>query len=97
MTPLIRSLALAAAKEAGVSANDMFLKRAARCHARPRFAVMKVAREHGRPYALVARHLNLRNHTSIIHGVRRADELERIDPVFAALLGNLRALAEARP
>lgn len=58
-----------------------------------RFAIMAVAREHGKPYAQIGRVLGDRDHTSVIHGIARAYEIEATDPDFAELMRLLRAEA----
>lgn len=59
-----------------------------------RFAVMAVAREQGKTYGQIARVLGGLDHTSVLHGVRRAVQLAAEDPDFARLLALLRIEAE---
>lgn len=65
-------------------------KKSARRISWPRFAVMKVAREQGRTYQMIADHLGMSDHTSVTHGVKRAAEIELFDPVIAKLIVTLR-------
>ena len=90
---LIRDLAIFTSHEAGLGPGVMFGPRRTRCIAWPRFAVMKVANERGRSLHLIARHLHMGHHTSVIHGCRRAAQLERTNPEFADLIGKLRTEA----
>lgn len=90
---LIRDLAILAAHESGIPPAAMFGRTRRRLVARARFAVMKAARERGRSYGLIAHQLRMGDHTSIIHGCRRAEELEQSHPDFAALLVRLRGEA----
>jgi hypothetical protein len=90
MIPIIRPLCRLAARESGITVQEIFSRSRCRRIARPRFAAMKVAHENGRSYCLIARHVRFRDHTSVIHAVRRATELERADPSFAALIAKLR-------
>lgn len=62
--------------------------------ARARFAVYWSAHHgSGLPAARVARLLGDRDHTTILHGLRRADQLRASDPAFRALSDRLRAAA----
>lgn len=56
-----------------------------------RWAIMAVAREAGTSLASIGRALRGMDHTSVIHGIRRAAEVAKQDPDFAKLLELLRA------
>lgn len=55
-----------------------------------RFAVILVARETGKSLSQIGRVLGGRDHTTILSAQRRAREIERHDPDFAALTRLLR-------
>lgn len=61
----------------------------------PRFAAMLLCHEllplQYRSLTRIGRYLN-RDHTSVLHGLRRAKEMQETDPRFAAMLGEARAL-----
>jgi len=59
-----------------------------------RFAIMAVARERGKSYPQLGGYFNQRDHTSAMHGVRRAYQLERSEADFACLLNLLRREAD---
>lgn len=68
------------------SVTELRADRRSRSVAYPRFAAMWAARELTE-YSLpqIGRALGGRDHTTIIHGLRRADELRRTDPAFRRL------------
>jgi chromosomal replication initiation ATPase DnaA len=55
----------------------------ARCYSRPRHVLMWVLRQTGMSYPAIAKELKLRNHTSVLHGVRMVE-------------ANLRLIEQAR-
>lgn len=63
--------------------------------ARARFAFMAAVRERGKSLPQIGLFLGY-DHTSILHGVRRAAELERDCPDFAAVMQTLREEVVAR-
>lgn len=58
-----------------------------------RFAVMKVANEHGRSMPVIGSALGGYDHTSVMYGICRADELAARYDDYADLLSELRAEA----
>lgn len=62
--------------------------------ARVRFAVMLVARQHGLTYPVIGRLLGDRDHTTIVHGVKRAKEIAAVDGEYSHLC---KALAQVIP
>lgn len=58
------------------------------CYAR--YAVIRVARDAGRSWTQIGRALGRRDHSTIISGYRRAQEIERDDDDFALLVRLLR-------
>ena len=56
----------------------------------PRWAIMKAARERGYSLEWIAHHLGRKDHTTVLNGLRRADQLQRVDPAFAELVQELR-------
>lgn len=57
-----------------------------------RFAVCMICREMGYSYNEIAKALEGRDHTTIMHSVQVGTELVQTDPQFAALLNNLRTM-----
>lgn len=55
-----------------------------------RFMVMRVAHERGRSLLTIARALGGMDHTSVLHGIRRAPGIAAEHPEFAELLQALR-------
>lgn len=58
-----------------------------------RFAVMLVAREHGKSTTQIGHVLGGMDHTSVLHGSARAIEIAAEDPDYARLIALLRAEA----
>lgn len=87
---LILDLVRRASELTGISLDELRGPRGIRNIAHTRFAVMKVARERGKSLPQIGRILGHRDHTSIMHGIRRAVELEAADPDFAELVRRLR-------
>lgn len=87
--PPVHQIAAIAAELTGFSIAEIVGPGSARDLARTRFAVEWVARtEHGRSYPEIGQRLG-RDHTSVMHGVRRAVELRRTDAEFYQLCEQL--------
>lgn len=56
-----------------------------------RFAVCAVAHTHGYSYPRIARRVGNRDHTTIIHAVKKAAKIRKTDPEFNELLTRLAA------
>ena len=87
---LILNLARRASALTGIPLEDLLGPRGIRDVAHTRFAVMKVAREGGKSMGQIGRVLGNRDHTSVLHGINRAGQLEAADPDFAELVRLLR-------
>lgn len=57
-----------------------------------RWAVIWAARHQGHSYPRIAKQLGKRDHSTIMHGFQRAEELRQSDPVFKALCDELEAV-----
>jgi hypothetical protein len=88
--PDILHLCRVAARETGLVEREIMSRRRYRRIAWPRFAVMLVAHEGGCSYPRIAQRLGMKDHTSVMHGCRRAVEIEAAEPSFAALMTTLR-------
>lgn len=86
---LVRRLLRRAEQLTGLPKGDLALRNHARTHCWARFAVMKVAHEHGRGASLIGKCIGL-DHSSVIHGLKRAGQLEHCDSDFSDLLTLLR-------
>lgn len=86
---LIHILAERAEALTGLEPGSLYRQRRARDTSWVRFAVMKVAVEAGRSTSVIGRVLRM-DHTSVIHGVRRASQIEQESAEFAELLKLLR-------
>lgn len=87
----ISTLADQAASLVGIDPKDVWRQTHQREYAWTRFAIMSEARRRGITYSRIARELRM-DHTSIIHGVRRADEIAAVDTDMCDLLAALRAV-----
>lgn len=87
---LLRRLSSVAAKSVRVHPRDFINVPRQRRYAWPRFAVMLVAKEHGRTMEQIARQLGGLDHTAVCHGIRRAGELEAERGSFRWLTRRLR-------
>lgn len=87
---LLPSLIERAASAYCVRPTDVRSARRNTAAVRARWAVAWAAfRGTGYSYPRIARELGGRDHTTIMHGVKRADELRAQDPVFRALTDEL--------
>ena len=89
---LIRRLAELAAELTGATFDDIMFNRKWQ-FAWTRFAVMQVAREHGKSTSQIGRVLGGLDHSTVITGSRRALVFEAEDPDYARLMALLRAEA----
>jgi hypothetical protein len=89
---MIHRLAVAAAIEAGLETREICQRNKSPRFSWPRFAAMAVAHERGKSYPQIATGFGLKDHTSALHGCRRAAEMEHSSPAFAALMAKLRDL-----
>ena len=87
---LIHNLTARAEELTGMKAGALQTTHRGRDTSWVRFAVMKVAREHGRSLLSIARCFGKMDHTSVIYGIKRAVELEQDDKEFAELMKLLR-------
>lgn len=87
---VVRKLIEEAARLTGHSYEQIIGSDGARRLARVRFAIMKVAKEQGKSLPQIGHVLSGRDHSTVLSGIRRATEMEAIDPDFAELLGGLR-------
>jgi chromosomal replication initiation ATPase DnaA len=76
-----------------IPANHIFSKSRRRELAEARWAIMLVAQSRGCSCPSIAKSLNRDDHTTVIHGLRRAADLRSRDPGFAALVGCLERAA----
>ena len=68
----------------------------ARRVARPRQIAMFLCREYGKPYTLIGRHYS-KDHTTILHGVRRIRALTQVDPEMGRQIAGVREILALRP
>jgi len=93
MRPTVDKIQKAAAKQFGITMDDMLSKRRARAIARPRQAAMYLAKTMTtRSLPDIGRRFGGRDHTTVIHAVKRIEELRAQDPVLNA---NIEAVVEA--
>lgn len=79
------------AKHFGIRLADMTSKRRLRRIARPRQVAMALAYEIcGRSLPVIGREFGGRDHTTVLHAVRKVAELSATDPAFAADVAQLR-------
>lgn len=90
---LVRSLASTVERYEGVPAKVLLGPCRERPVAEARWAVMLAARRQGCSLLHIAAGLE-NDHTSVFHGLKRAERLEQDDPGFAALVGCLSVWAE---
>lgn len=57
-----------------------------------RFAIYWAARAQGLSFPWIGREVGGRDHTTVMHGYRRAEKLRQSDPVFKALCDELEAV-----
>lgn len=86
----------AVAGASGVSAAAIKGARRTADVCRARFAAMFLMQEGGAVLAAIGRALGGRDHTTIIHGQRKAAALRQTDPDFAALVARAAQAIEAR-
>lgn len=88
-----RALVLAAADLFGIRATQVTgeTRETAPCQAR--FAVMLALRRLGWSFPRIARAVGRSDHTTAMHGVRRAEQLERREPGFCLAVSLLEGLA----
>lgn len=81
-----------------IDARQLRGKSAARCYSWPRFVLFHLARVHTR-YSTTAlgRIYGDRDHTTVLHGVRRVRELAEADDNFCAELAAIEAALHAAP
>ncbi len=89
---LVASLLERASRETGEPVSELLRSRHQRHQARIRYAVMKVARENGRPLRLIGRALKC-DHKLVHRGEQQAERQEAVNPRFALLLLQLRVHA----
>ena len=95
MEHTITRLAREAACLSGLPLGVLLGQRRGKDVARVRFAVMLVARDLNYSLPDIGRRLGGRDHTTVLHGVRRAVELlEGEDVTFAHLVASLRKAAK---
>lgn len=89
-----RALVLAAADLFGIRVAQVTgeCREAINCEAR--FAVMLVLRRRGWSFPRIARAVGRSDHTTAMHGVRRAEQLERREPGFCLAVTMLEGLGE---
>jgi chromosomal replication initiator protein len=93
MRPTVDRIQKAAAKQFGITMDDMLSKRRARAIARPRQAAMYLAKTlTTRSLPDIGRRFGGRDHTTVIHAVKRIEALRMEDPVLDA---NIEAVVEA--
>ncbi len=93
--PTIRAIQVAVAARFGVTVLDLLSDRQGVAIARPRQVAMWIARHvtlHSLPE--IGRCFGERDHTTVMHAVRRVDELMGADAGFAVLIWSLRASVE---
>lgn len=94
MEHTITRLAREAACLSGLPLGELLGQRRGKDVARVRFAVMLVARDLNYSLTDIGRRLGGRDHTTALHGVKRAGELlEGEDVTFAHLVASLRKAA----
>lgn len=90
VVPLSTRLALKLAAEAfGVRSSQIAGQRRSSHLYRARAAVMWCARQTGLSYPIIARALGNRDHTTIMHGVQRAEGWRQSDPSFRAVTDDI--------
>ena len=93
MRPTVDRIQKAAAKQFGITMDDMLSKRRSRAIARPRQAAMYLAKTlTTRSLPDIGRRFGGRDHTTVIHAVKRIEELRVQDSVLNA---NIEAVVEA--
>jgi len=93
MRPTVDRIQKAAAKQFGITMDEMLSKRRARAIARPRQAAMYLAKTlTTRSLPDIGRRFGGRDHTTVIHAVKRIEELRAQDSVLNA---NIEAVVEA--
>lgn len=90
--PFIDKLVSRAAEVTGVAPQRITGKRKHPHLVRLRWAVMLVARERNLPLEMIAAGLGREDHTTVIHGLRRARELQDM-PGFRSLVEDIRGSA----
>ena len=74
----------AVAEHYGLKKEDLLSERRTRSIARPRQAAMYLAKQlTTRSYPDIGRRFGGRDHTTVLHAVRRIEELKAIDPALA--------------
>ena len=86
----VHSVVQCASNITRIPVEEFYLDNRRRYVAFARFAVFAVCSEQGHGMNEIARRMNGRDHTSIIHGVRRAEEFERTKAPFRLLMAALR-------
>lgn len=89
---LVRRLARRAEVLTGLSAGELLQPNRSRTHSFTRFAVMMVAGENGLGPCKIGHNLGV-DHTSVIHGAKRAAQIIEQDEDFAELVRLLRVEA----
>lgn len=93
MRPTVDRIQKAAAKQFGITMDDMLSKRRSRAIARPRQAAMYLAKTlTTRSLPDIGRRFGGRDHTTVIHAVKRIEALRSEDAVLDA---NIEAVVEA--
>lgn len=88
---IIEKLGSHAAAIVGLDQDAIRQRTRSREYSWTRFAVMNEARRRGCTYPAIARIMGI-DHTSVMHGVRRADEIAAVDADMCDLLAALRAV-----
>lgn len=87
----VRNILNEAANHAGVTIRALVSSTRTARICRARHAAMLALRRRGLSYPKIARILGRRDHTTVIHGVRRAIHLRSAEPDFAELCERLAA------
>lgn len=82
----------AAADWVGVTKRELLGSKRARLFTQARFALMLVFRRQGWSLPVIGMRLGNRDHTTVMHGIARAEELLATDADFAELVGHLEGI-----
>lgn len=86
---LVRRLVMRASIWTGISQAELLSPGRKRDTSWTRFAIARVAQESGRSLWQIAGVFG-QDHSSVLHGIERSREIEKVDPDFAELLRLLR-------
>jgi hypothetical protein len=84
----VKDVAALVATHTGITVEQIYGKRRDKPIARARFAVCCIARRNGLSFPQIGARIG-RDHSSVMHAVKMAEEWERRDPAFAQLLADV--------